>query len=44
MSKALTIGLFAIALTAAVVAGVFALVGCIASHWLTEPKPEHAEE
>ncbi len=33
-----------IALTAAVVAGVFALVGCIASHWLTEPKPEHAEE
>jgi hypothetical protein len=33
-----------IAFTAAIVAGVFAIVGVVASHWLTEPKPEHADE
>ncbi len=33
-----------IALTAAMVAGVFALVGAVATQWLPEPKPEHAEE
>jgi hypothetical protein len=33
-----------IALTAAVVAGVFAIVGVVASQWLTEPKPEHTDE
>jgi len=33
-----------IALTAAAVAGVFAIVGVVASHWLTEPKPEQADE
>ena len=33
-----------IALTAAMVAGVFAIVGVVASHWLTEPKPEQADE
>ena len=33
-----------IALTAAVVAGVFALVGLVATRWLPEPKPELAEE
>lgn len=33
-----------IALTAAMVAGVFALIGAVATQWLPEPKPEHAEE
>ena len=33
-----------IALTAAMVAGVFALVGVIATHWLPEPTPGHDDE